>query len=489
MRKNKSVESNYIYNLIYQILVVIIPLATMPYISRVLNVSGIGIFSYTTAITGYFILFGSMGIATYGQLKISSYRNDKHKMSKTFYELLTIKTIITFVIIIGYLLFLNLDNNEKYKTMYYILIIQILASAIDVSWFLQGLEEFKKILIRNIIIKFLGVILIFLLVKKPEDLYLYAVIVNGSTLIGNLSIWLFIRRYLEKVNFNEFNIKIHIKPCIMYFIPTIATTIYLTLDKAMIGWFTNTTMENGYYEQANRIAQMALTVVTSLSMVTMPRMAYLFKNNKIQELKFRLNESVRFILLISIPMCLGIITVSDSFIPLFLGRGFDKASILLKIFSLLIIIVGLNNAVGKQVLMPVGRQKEYNKCVILGALVNFLLNLIFVPRLYSIGAAISSVLAELVILLSFIYYSKDFINLKWILKNSFNYFFAALIMFIGISLIYDYFNISWFSLCCEIIIGILIYCTTLLIMKDKFLLKGINIIKNILTLRVKSRRG
>lgn len=481
MKQNKSVELNYIYNLLYQIIVVIVPFITTPYVSRVLNANSIGIFSYTTAITGYFVLFGSLGIATYGQLKISEFRNDKYKMSKIFYELLINKIIITFIIIGFYLLFFNLKCNQNYKTMYSVLIIQILASAIDISWFLQGLEEFKKILIRNIIIKFLSVILIFSLVKQAEDLYLYALIINGSTLIGNLSIWMFARRYLEKVNINKLNLKKHIKPCIMYFIPTIATTIYLTLDKAMIGWFTSTSLENGYFEQANKVEQMALTVVTSLSVVTMPRMAYLFKNNKLSEFRLRLNESFRFILFISIPMCLGMFAISDSFIPLFLGKGYDKSIGLLKIFSLLLIIVGLNNAVGKQILMPIGRQKEYNRCVILGAIVNFSLNFLLIPRLYSIGAAIASVSAEMVILLTFIYYSRDFISLKWILKNSFHYVIAGLVMFVVICLSYRYFNISWISLFCQISIGSLIYGSVLLVMRDRLIFQGIAMIKKYLS--------
>lgn len=480
MKKAKSVEINYIYNLFYQLLVVIVPIITTPYVSRVLNADGVGSFSYTTAITGYFVLFGSLGIATYGQLKVAELQNDKYKVSKIFYELLINKGIITIIIIGLYFVFLNLDVNMNYKTMYYILIIQILASAIDISWFLQGLEEFKKILIRNIIIKFLSVILIFILVNEPQDIYLYALIINGSTLIGNLSIWMFIPKYLEKVNIKEINIKQHIKSCITYFIPTIATTIYLTLDKTMIGWFTSTAFENGYFEQANKIEQMAVTVVTSLSIVTMPRMAYLFKNNKIYELKLRLNKSVRFILFISIPMCFGMICVSSSFVPLFLGNGFDKSIELLKILSFLLVIVGLNNAVGKQILMPIGRQKEYNMCVILGALVNCILNFLLIPNLYSIGAAIASVSAETVILFSFIYYSKDFITLKWILRNSFNYFIAGLVMCIGIFLSYPYFNISWISLTYQIFGGVIIYVIVLLLMRDELIFDGINIIKKLL---------
>ena len=427
-KKQQSVKKNYIYNLIYQMLAVIVPLMIQPYIARVLGAGEVGAFSYTTAITGYFALVGNLGIATYGQLRIAAYRNDRKTVSLIFWELATLRILLMGASSAAFLLFIRFLARPAYKTLYTVLIIQIMASAIDIAWLLQGFEEFKKIVLRNTIIKVVSVVLIFTFVKSQNDLFIYALIMNGSTLLGNASIWYFTPSFVDRVPFRELNMRRHLRSCIIYFIPTIATTFYLSLDKQMIKWFTETSVETGSYEFAQKIEQMAVTVVTSLSIVTMPRMANLFNMNAIDQLRNRLEQTIRFILLVSVPMCLGLMSVTDYLVPLYLGAGYERSAVLLKIFSLLIVVVGLNNAVGKQVLMPVGRQRDYNRSVILGAIVNFALNFLLIPRLFSVGAVIASVAAETSILLAFIYYSRDYIRLSWILKASAKYVAGGLTM-------------------------------------------------------------
>lgn len=475
MKKNesKSIEKNYMYNLIYQMLVVIIPIIITPYVSRILTPEGNGAFSYTTAMTGYFALFGNLGVATYGQLKVAGLRDKKQDISKVFHELVLLRFILMAIVSLIFLGFIQVGSEERFKTLYYVLIVQIVAGAVDITWFLQGLEEFKKIVIRNTIIKVVSVILIFSFVRTQKDLYVYALILNGSTLLGNLSIWCFTPRYIDRIPFKELHPFSHLKSCIIYFIPTIATTIYLTLDKTMIGWVTTSSFENGYYEQAHKIEQMAVTVVTSISAVTMPRMAYLFQNNEISKLKKKLQQTIQFVTLVSIPMCLGMIAVSDYFIPLFLGPGYEKCIPLLRIFSLLIIVVGLNNAVGKQVLMPIGKQHSYNISVIIGAFVNFLTNYMLIPQFFSVGAAIASVVAETVILVIFMYFSKEYVNVLSVLKGSINYIVSATIMFVFIRISYSYLSMSWKSVVLQIFIGIITYATFIIRFKDKFIINSI----------------
>ena len=293
---------------------------------------------------------------------------------------------------------------------------------------------------------------------------------------------------MERVSFRQLDLKRHLPSCIVYFIPTIATTFYLSLDKQMIKWFTDTSVENGYYEFAQRIEQMAVTVVTSLSIVTMPRMANLFNLNQVDRLRNRLEQTIRFILLLAVPMCLGLMSVSDYLVPLYLGPGFERSAALLKIFSLLIIVVGLNNAVGKQVLMPVGRQKEYNMSVILGAIVNFSLNMIMIPRLFAMGAVTASVAAETSILLAFIYYSRDYVRLGWILRASVRYLIAGAAMAGAIVLSRRWIGISWKGLLIQVAGGGLIYIVTILLLRDAFALEMLAIIKRNLPF-VKRRGG
>ena len=466
--QQQSVKKNYIYNLIYQMLAVIVPLMIQPYIARVLGAGEVGAFSYTTAITGYFALVGNLGIATYGQLRIAAYRNDKKKVSLIFWELATLRILLMGASSVAFLMFIRFLARPQYKTLYTVLLIQIMASAIDIAWLLQGFEEFRKIVLRNTIIKVVSVVLIFSFVKSQNDLYIYALIMNGSTLLGNASIWYFTPSFVDRVPLRELNLRRHLKACVIYFIPTIATTIYLSLDKQMIKWFTEGSVENGYYEFAQKIEQMAVTVVTSLSIVTMPRMANLFNQHEIGRLKNRLEQTIRFILLISIPMCLGLMSVTDYLVPLYLGAGYERSAVLLKIFSLLIVVVGLNNAVGKQILMPVGRQRDYNMSVILGAIVNFALNLLLIPRLYSVGAVIASVAAETSILLAFIFYSRDYIRFSWIVKASARYVAGGLAMAVLIRLSYFGLGMSWKSLAIQVAGGGIVYVAVVLLLRDAF---------------------
>ena len=475
VKNQQSVKKNYIYNLIYQMLAVIVPLMIQPYIARVLGAGEVGAFSYTTAITGYFALVGNLGIATYGQLRIAAYRNDRKTVSLIFWELAMLRILLMGASSAAFLLFIRFLARPAYKTLYTVLLIQIMASAIDIAWLLQGFEEFKKIVLRNTIIKVVSVVLIFTFVKSQNDLYIYALIMNGSTLLGNASIWYFTPSFVDRVPFRELNMRRHLRSCIVYFIPTIATTFYLSLDKQMIKWFTEGSVENGYYEFAQKIEQMAVTVVTSLSIVTMPRMANLFNMNAIDQLRNRLEQTIRFILLVSVPMCLGLMSVTDYLVPLYLGAGYERSAVLLKIFSLLIVVVGLNNAVGKQVLMPVGRQRDYNMSVILGAIVNFALNFLLIPRLFSVGAVIASVAAETSILLAFIFYSRDYIRLSWIVKASVKYLAGGLAMAALIRLSYIWLGLSWKSLAIQVAGGGIIYVTVVLLLRDRFALEGLGI--------------
>jgi hypothetical protein len=271
--KKKSVVKNYIYNLIYQILVILVPVITTPYLSRILGAENIGIYSYTISITTYFVLFGSLGIATYGQREIAYHSNNEEKRTKTFVEIISLRIIFLIISLVVFYFSFCLDG--KYHNYYKILIFEIIANSIDISWFFQGIEEFKKIIVRNVFIKLIGVISIFVLIKTSEDLSIYYMIYVGANLLGNMSLWGYILKYtkIKKIKLKELNIRRHIKPTISLFIPQVAIQIYTVLDKTMIGMMVEDKREVGYYEQAQKIMKLLLAIVTSL------RCCYEFKNS------------------------------------------------------------------------------------------------------------------------------------------------------------------------------------------------------------------
>lgn len=472
----KSITKNYIYNLIYQILVLILPLITAPYISRVLGAENIGIYSYTISIVTYFILFGSLGIAIYGQREVAYLQEKPNDYSKTFWEIVILRFItISISMILFYFLFVL---NGQYSIYYKILLLELFATCLDISWFFQGLEEFKKTVIRNTIVKVISIICIFTFVKNENDLFKYFLIYVASTIIGNVSLWLYLPQYLKKVNIRELNIFKHLKPTLALFVPQIAIQIYTVLDKVMIGTIILDKSEVGFYEQSQKIIKMLLTIVTSLGTVMVPRMANTFISGDNKKIQDYLKRSFNYVFFISIPMIFGIIAVADNFVPLFFGEGYEKVIILMSVISPILLIIGLSNVIGTQYLLPTKRQREYTISVVIGAIVNFCANIILIKKYGALGASIGTVLAEMVVTsVQFIFVRKN-INILDILKLSLKYIVASFIMFIVCLLIKRLVYNGFSCIIIQVVSGIIAYIVCLILLKDEFILNLLRKVKN-----------
>ncbi len=475
----KSIAKNYAYNLTYQILILILPLITTPYISRVLGAENIGIYSYTLSIATYFVLFGSLGIAMYAQREIAYVQDDVKKRSKIFVEIIILRLITMFIsTLIYYFMFIN---GSEFQLYYKILLLEILANCLDISWYFQGLEEFKKTIMRNMIVKILSILCIFLFVKSPENLVTYFIIYVASNLLGNMSLWLYLHKYLKKVKLKEIKVFKHLKPTISFFIPQIAIQCYVLLDKVMLGAIINNKSEVGYYEQAQKLVKVFLTVITALGTVMFPRIANNYIKGEKETINRYMHMSFKFIFLLSIPMILGIIIISSNFVPLFLGNGYDKVPIIMKVISPILLMIGLSNATGTQYLLSTQRQKEYTISVFVGAICNCIANLIFIPQLGAIGAAIGTVIAEtMVTTVQFFCIRKD-INILKVIKSSVNYIISGIIMFLICvilgNLISNYNSIIIIGT--QILLGCFIYFSILIfVIKDEFVISILDKVKN-----------
>ena len=471
----KSVTKNYIYNLAYQILIIILPVITTPYISRVLGVENIGIYSYTLSISTFFILFGSLGIALYGKREIAYLQKDKEKYTIAFWEILILRVITMSISLIIFCL--TFVRNGDYQNYFKILILEIIANCIDISWFFQGLEEFKKTVIRNMLVKLISVVCIFIFVKTRQDLTKYFVIYVLSVLIGNGSLWLYLPKFLKKVSIKQLNVKKHFKPTFSLFIPQIAVEIYTILDRTMIGLIINDKSEVGFYDQSQKIIKMLLTVITSLGTVMLPRIANNYANGKKKKIVKYMKKSFNMVFFLSFPMIFGIISVSDLFVPKFFGEGYDKVAVLMNLISPIILAIGLSNVIGTQYLLPTKRQKEYTISVTCGAIINFIINISLIWNYGAIGASIGTVIAEFTVtLVQMLYIRKDF-NIWKIIKSSRNYLFASGIMFVVCLVIKSIVRKPYFSMALQVAIGGIIYLTILIILEDKFVFEIIDRIR------------
>lgn len=465
MGNKTSMKVNYIYNVLYQLSALLLPMITTPYVSRVLNVDGIGVYSYTLSIVTYFSMFATLGVSVYGQLEIAACRNDENQRNKIFWEIFIARVLTTAVILVVYIAYIAL--NPQYKIMYLVMSLNIFGAMIDISWYLQGLELFKITVTRNIIVKLLGTALIFLFVHDKSDLIKYALILQGTYFLANFSLWAYVRKNINFVPLKQLRIFRHWKNSIVYFIPSLASSIYTVLDISMIGWITGSEFENGYYDQAHKIEQMLVAIVTSMGAVTMPRIKYLLSKELKEEAKNIVNSTTEFVIFLAMPMMVGLMAVSKYLVPWFLGENFTNSVPILQIFSILILIVGLDNTIGKQCLMASGKQKQFNMGVILGAIVNAALNLILIRLFAAKGAAIASVTAEIVILIIFIYYSRELLDLSKMLRTLFKYGIYSILMgAIAYFVASRFAKTNFTAIIIEVVVAVCVYALILIVSRD-----------------------
>lgn len=467
-KKQPSILKNYIYNIIYEVLILILPFITATYTSRIFEPDGIGIYSYSNTIASYALLLGSLGINVYGQREIARLRDDINSVSVTFWELFILKSFTMLISLTLYIFLVFFSG--KYSIYLQALSILIIAGIFDISWFYRGIENFKWVTLWQIIVKIVSIICLFTFIKEKSDLVLYIILLSLSTLLGNLSMWLKIKKNTTLISYKKLKPMKHLKNTFVYFIPSIATSVYTQLDKLMIGWITKDDFENGYYEQAIKMVTMCKTLVLSINTVMSSRMSYLFENKKYEEIKERISTTINYILVLSVPITIGICSIASDFVPVFFGEGYDKVIILLYILSPIIFVVGISNALGACYFTPSGQRARSNKVIILGAFVNALLNLFLICPLKSIGASIASIIAEAVIAIIYLYMGKEYISLKNLAIMIWKKIFASMVMLVVIIIIKYFTETTVVSLFIEIVAGASVYFIILLILKDKIIM-------------------
>lgn len=476
-KKSKSkVVVNYIYNTSYELLKIFAPLITTPYVSRVLGAGGVGIYSYAQSIATYFVLLGSMGTALYGQREIAYVQNDIKKRTETFWE---IETFSFFTAIVSTIVFLFcFSNSPENAIVYRILSLEVLANAIDISWFFKGIENFRITVIRNTLIKLTGIALVFIFVKTPEDVPLYTLCVTLPIFLGNLSLWASIKKYTVKIDKNIFKgIPNRIKPILVLFIPQIAIEVYAVLDKTMIGILSSDMDQVGYYTQAQKIIKILLLIVTSLGTVMLPAMSAAFSRHETDKIKKSIQTAFHFVFMVSFALVFGICVTADRFVPFFFGAGYDTVILLMVCISPIIVIIGMSNVIGRQYLLPTKQQSAFTVSVCTGAVVNFCLNVLLIPRWSALGASIATVLAEITVTLVQVWYVRKQLPLKQCLAPFFKYAIMGAIMFAVVWFTGKLFPEGNVYLVLMVLIGIAVYGFELIVSRDPMLWLGISAVR------------
>lgn len=477
----KNIKKNYFFNLLYQIFGLITPLVVTPYISRVLGSSGVGQYSFTFSIATYFVLFATLGFNTYAQREIARFQGDKHQQSVVFWEIFIARLIPTFISLTVYAILILLNIYERqYILLMLILTINVVSVIFDVSFLFQGNENFAVIALRNILIKTIGVILIFVFVKNESHVWLYTLCQSLILIVSNLSLWTRLPKSLTKVSLKELNIKKHFVPTIRLFIPTIAVSVYTILDKTLIGVLVNgvndsgtkiSDIENGVYEQSEKLVKMALTVVTSLGMVMIPRNSQAVSSGNYGAFKANVKGALRFVFFVGIPIMFGLAAIAQNMSPWFFGDGFEKVPYLIMMFCPLVLIIGISNVLGLQYLIPLKKDNKYTIAIVAGAALNLLLNLILIPLLWSYGACIATISAELLVTLMMYLFARKDIPLFEIFGCTWKYVASGTIMFLMVYFSQSELEPTIINTVLLIVKGFFFYTVLLFVFQDTMFLK------------------
>ena len=420
-----KILKNYAYNFSYQLLIIILPILTTPYVTRIFSSEDLGTYGYFNSIVTYFILLATLGVANYGTKEVSANRKN---IQPIFWGIYSLQVVAAFISIVLYLL-LCWSVPSMQNPVAYILGLSLLSKGLDISWLFQGLEDFRKITIRNITVKLLGILSIFLFVKTPNDLYLYVFLLTGFELLGQLSMWLPAKEFIGKPHFDVVHAKEHLKPVILLFLPQIAISLYVTLDRTMLGALSST-KDVGIYDQALKIINILLTIVTSLGSVMLPRVSSLLSSgdykavNKMHEMSFLIYNLIIF------PIIAGMLIVNKDFVNFFLGKDFQEARVAIDIMIARMFFIGWTNIMGIQILIPHNKNREFMLSTTIPAFVSVGLNLLLIPSLGFIGASITSVLTEALVWVIQYYYTRSYLKEVPILSSMLKIILSSSLMYI-----------------------------------------------------------
>lgn len=470
--KKASLKTNTIYNIVYQVVCMIVPLFTAPYISRVLGAEGVGNISYTQAIFVYFNLMASLGTGTYAQRLIASKAENRDKISREFWNIVSLKVILALIGMSFYTCFAVLWGN-KYRLLLLVQLADLSANAIDIVWLYQGLENFKKTVTRQILVKIAGALAVFLFVKSANDTYIYLLCYSVPNLVGLIALWPGIQRYVDALNFKKLQPLKHLKGAFTIFVPYIATLLFSYVDKLMLGSMLSGNTQTGYYEQGLKFVSLAIAMINALSTALVPRIANLYSIGMIDDVKKYISRSIQTIFALGGLISAGLFVVSSNLVPWYFGSQFYHSITVTKILSFLVILKGINSVLGGGFLIATFRQGKYSIAISAAAIVNIVLNALCIPNYGANGAAIASVISEFCLTVLLITMTRDVIMVKAVFISVWKYLVAAvvdLVVFIPLS---SFLPASALNTLILTMAMTAVYTLILIVEKDRFVLNTV----------------
>jgi O-antigen/teichoic acid export membrane protein len=359
---------------------------------------------------------------------------------------------------------------QGHWTFFYLLqAINLLAVLFDISWFFMGIENFRIIALQNTAIKLLTIIGTFAFVHKPTDLWIYILLLAFSTFLGNLAVWPFLRTEIGKIPFKKLQIYKHFKPAMTLFLPQIMITIYLSLNKTMLGSM-HSVKSAGYFTQSDSIIRVAYTLTSSFSDAFLPRLSNMVSENKIQEVKGLTLKSLELSNAVGVMIISGIVGISSSFAIYFFGADFKSVGSLMAVESLVILFISWGNVFGKQFLLSTRRMKPYIFSSVFGLTINVLVNLILIPSMGAMGAVIATLMTELGVALYQVWSVRDIFSFKEVFLPLWKYLIAGILSFSAVFTLNQQMSVGLVSYFIQALVCISIYLLVLLVLRARIVL-------------------
>lgn len=465
-----KVGKNLIYQSSYQVLKILMPLITVPIVSHALGASGIGTYAYSNSITQYFVLITSLGLPLYGTREIAKSEDNKIELSQKFWTLEGFSLILTGIVLVLYFI---VGYTFKFGSIFYIQSLLVLAAGLDVSWFFMGREDFKRLSLFNLSIQFISFLLIVTQINSSRDLIKYAIILTLTAVIGSAVMWALLKGKLVFIKPQVIEMWEALKGSAVLFVPQVAIVMYTNLNKTILGTLRDSA-EVGIFSNAVMVTSVFVTLISSIDTVLMPHATKLFNKKKHDEGYSMIQNVLNLEIFFTIAIAAGIIAISKKLIPWFFGSTFNGMWIVLAILSILVIVIPGGMTISRQFLIPLNRIKEYNKSVYFGAIVSIFLNLLFIPIMGVIGAAIVSVIAETMIWIIRVIDFWKKTGLTYSMRQILFNILSALIMVLIITISTDNLSASVSTTVIQTVIGIIVYMIMTVILKVNPLIDFLN---------------
>ncbi len=453
-----STKKNFLYNSAYQLFIMLLPLITTPYIARVLGADGIGVYSYNHTIAQYFMIFIMLGLNNYGNRKVAQTRDNRKSLSKTFWTIYAMQIAAGVGVLSIYSVYCIFAAKNRHIAC--IMGLFVLSSCLDINWLYFGLEKFKYTTLRSFAIKLLSTLSIFTFVKQAEDVALYCLIYSGAALVSQVVLWIDVRKVVDWHKPIVKDVIVHVKPNMYLFITVIAVSLFKYMDKIMLGMFAGM-QELGFYESSEKIIVIPTAFITALGTVMLPRMTNIIatRNKYDDQMLFR---SMLFAMFFSSACCFGIMGISKEFVPLYYGGGYDICILLNIVLLPSCLFLAFANVIRTQYLLPKQMDKIYVGSAIVGAAVNLIFNLLLIPIWGCVGAAVGTLFAEFAVCMYQVIPVRKKLPIKKYIANSLPFLISGLCMFVVLYILELPIN-AILSVFAKVVIGAVIYLTTLLL--------------------------